>query len=262
MRKRRSIVVFLLFSASIMLTTCQLQFNQFNQPKGLNLRILGAIGGAWSTLSPGASAKDISGGTSVEVTIQTQGGATWASTGPTPTGGKTSVDFTFTLPPPGSYQASAQLLDGSGNLLSQAGPASFTIPTQTNPVVLTMSPNLLNAVFAASSATSVPPAFAFVPSFVPTTYTYTSVTSSGGEPSYLYPTYTLTVTTVDPNAKVSMVETDSYLGNITLVPAGSPSGSVGTLQFDTPPETITVVVTSADGTATQTYTMTVPYNAG
>ena len=104
------------------------------------------------------SAKDVAGpsGASVQVAIQTQAGVPWANSEPIATGGKTSVNFTVPLPPPGAYQASAQLMDASGNLLSQAGPTSFTVPTQTNPVVLTMPSNLYTMVVTDSTGLQYP----------------------------------------------------------------------------------------------------------
>ena len=89
------------------------------------------------------------------VTILTGTGAPWASSEPISTNGKTSVDFAVPLPPPGAYQTSAILQDASGNLLSQVGPTSFSVPSQTNPIVLTMPSNLLTAVVTDASSGTV-----------------------------------------------------------------------------------------------------------
>ena len=139
MCERKVIGVSLLFFAFILLTTCQLQLNKAGN--GFTLRVLipgNASDGIKSTPTLASNAKDLSGGTSVTVTIITQTGSTWASSGLISIGGKTSVDYSVVLPPPGVYQVSAQLLDGSGNVISQAS-TTFTVPSQTNLVVLTMT---------------------------------------------------------------------------------------------------------------------------
>jgi hypothetical protein len=201
----------------------------------------------------------------VTVTI-TQGSTTWASSGLIAIGGKTSVNYTFIMPPAGTYQVSANLLDGSGNTLATAS-TTFTIPTQTNPVVLTLpsalaSANLASATLVATLPTGGPTTYALVPTFSPATYTYTSTSP---EPEYAYPP-TLTLTTVDSSATFSVTETvpGGTAGPYALLPAGSPSGSSCTLNFsaDYSPATLTIVVTASDGVTTQTYTMTIAFSLG
>lgn len=136
MRERKVVGILLLFSAFIALTTCQLQFNKAGN--ALTLQILIPANASRGAENLATNAKSLAGGTSVTVKITTQAGATWANSGPIAINGKTSVDYTFLMPPSGTYQVSAQLLDGSGNVLSQAS-TTFTVPTQTNPVVLTIS---------------------------------------------------------------------------------------------------------------------------
>jgi len=138
MRERKAIRILLLFSAFILLTTCQLQFNK-SKGNSLALQILipgNASGGARGTPTLARNAKDLSGGTSVMVTI-TKEGATSGVQQSTSINGRTSIDFTFTLSSPGSYQVSALMLGASGHSLSQAT-AQFTLPTGDYPVVVTM----------------------------------------------------------------------------------------------------------------------------
>ena len=247
MSKRKAIGVFLLFFVSIILTTCELQSNKAGNSLTLQILIPGsASGAAKSTRTLATNAKSLEGGASVQVTILTQAGAPWQSSEPISTVGKTSVDYTFVLPPPGTYQVSASLFDGSGNVLAQAS-TSFTVPTKTNPVVLTMisnDANLSNMVITDSTGTTYP----YEPTFSPTTYTYDNAEAILPSPSST--TFTLTLTTQDPNATITSVSQESVsLSHI---------GSAYTLSFNGyEPETITIVVTAQDGTTTQTYTFTV-----
>ncbi len=238
--------VFLLFFVSIILTTCELQSNKAGNSLTLQILIPGsASGAAKSTRTLATNAKSLAGGASVQVTILTEAGTPWQSSEPISTVGKTSVDYTFVLPPPGTYQVSASLFDGSGNLLAQAS-TSFKVPTQTNPVVLTLvnNANLSNMVITDSTGTTYP----YEPAFSPTTYTYDNAEAILPSPSST--TFTLTLTTQDPNATITSVLQDSN--------SLSHTGSAYTLNFDgSEPETITIVVTAQDGTTTQTYTFTV-----
>ena len=104
--------------------------------------------------------------------------------------------------------------------------------------------NLSNMVISDSTGTTYP----YEPAFSPTTYTY-----DNGEailPSPGSTTFTITLTTQDPNATITSVTQESVLLSHT--------GSTYTLSFNGfEPETITIVVTAQDGTTTQTYTFTV-----
>ena len=130
MRERKEIRFFLLFSAFIMLATCQLQLNKVGN--ALDLRVLpGRAAGSTG------SAKSLAGGTGVTLTITTLAGAQW-ETSPVLAINGSSVSYTFGLPPTGSYLASAELFGGSGNLISQAS-IPFTVPVGTSPVTLSVS---------------------------------------------------------------------------------------------------------------------------
>jgi len=235
MRKQSAIGAFLMLLVFSVLTTCQLQLNQ---SKGLALHVIvpkSISSGARSVVATNAaSAKDVAGpsGASVQVTIQTQAGAPWANSEPIATGGKTSVNFTVPMPPPGAYQASAQLMDASGNLLSQAGPTSFAVPTQTNPVVLTMPSNLYTMVVTDSMGVQYPTN----PPFTPVAYGPYSTSS------YLFPIY-LTVTAVDPSASIVVIQNGTVI---------SPAAGLYTIPATNYP--VSIVVTSADGTTSSTYT--------
>ena len=194
----------------------------------------------------GTKSKDIGGpnGATVAVTILTQAEATWATCSPIPTNGPT--------PPEGTHRA--QLFDESGDLLSQAGPTVFVVPLQGSPIVLTIQPDLLS--LSLTSATEGAPTYVFGPTFVPTMNSYTSVSP---EPESLYNPYTFTLTTVEPNATIEVTDTST---GTTLLAAGSSSGSSCTESLTYSPETFTIVVTSADGTSTQTYAISTLYNGG
>jgi hypothetical protein len=136
MHERKVIMMLIFFCASILLSTCQLQLNKASS--SLTIKIVVPAGSGRSKSIPvlGTNGKDLSGGTSVTATIS-QGSTTYATSPSVAINGNTSVDISFVLPPPGMYQLSAKLLDGSGNTISQAS-TTFTVPTQINPVVLTM----------------------------------------------------------------------------------------------------------------------------
>ena len=139
MCERRAIKLLMLLAILILLNTCELQSNKAGNGLALRVNVPASIS-AHRIAAIATNARDIGGpsGANVQVTILTGTGAPWDSSEPISTSGKTSVDFTFPLPPPGAYQASAQLLDATGTVLDQAGPTSFTVPPQTNPVVLTI----------------------------------------------------------------------------------------------------------------------------
>jgi len=238
-----------------LLTTCQLQYSQSN---GVTFKVLlpqGISSGARSVVKSSSQARSIVGptGTTVQVTILTQSGATWESSQPFATNGQTSVTFSFGSPPTGTYQATATLMDATGTLLDQATPVSFTVGTQSSTVVLTIpGADLYTAVLTNGSVTE-----GFVNAvdsptpFLPTTYSYVTQFLPGEGAYYL------TLTAVDPSATLSVSLSESSPGNSTPLPAGSPSGSVCTLDLESPTATVTVVVTSANGAATQTYTIDV-----
>jgi hypothetical protein len=235
MRERRAIGIFLLFSALVLLTTCQLQFNK-STGNSLALRIIAPANssvGARSTPALGTNAKDLGGGTSLTVMITAPNGS--QQTVSTSIGGKTSIDFSFTLTSSGTYQVSANMLDGSGSLLSTAS-TQLTVPTGNYPVILKMPSNLLSAVL-----TSFGFPLPLTPPFSPTIYSY-SVSP------YVSP-YTLTLTTVDPNATITSVTEN---GNAVL----PSSQGVYTFNDSTLPLPVIIVVTAADGTTTETYTVT------
>jgi hypothetical protein len=224
------------------LTTCQLQLNQF---KGLALQVIvpkGVSSGARSVVAGTANARDVAGpsGANVQVTIQTQAGAPWQSSEPIPTSGKTSVDFAFPLPPPGTYKASVSLFDGSGNLLSQAGPISFSVPAQTNPVVITMPSNLLNVVITDNTALNLGwNDQGLSGPFSPVTYTQTTYTYSSSLP------FAMTLTPVDPSLGPS---------NITVTQNGTAISSTN-LVYSLGYNTGTVTVVVGTGPAQTTYTI-------
>lgn len=240
----------LLFSALILLTTCELQINKSTR-KSVALQIVvprHISGGGKGLSSRGISAKDLAGGTNVIVTITTispPGGATVTSS-PIPTDGNPSVTYTSPSLAAGSYQASAQLLDDFQDLLSQVTSASFTVPTQTNPVVLTMPSNLLSAAITNYSGII----YQLTPLFIPTTYDYTDATDCTGP-------FSLALTTVDADATITVIETDFTYPPVTLLNA-VPSPNSCLLNLNNSPATITIVVTAPDGT-TQTYTTTITF---
>ena len=128
MHERKAIRFLLLFSAFMILTTCQFQFN--NEGKGLGIRLLvpaSVSGGARSA----NGAKSLAGGTGVTLTITTQAGTQWA-TSPLLDINGSSVSYSFSLPPTGSYLASAELFGGSGSLISQAS-TPFSVPGPNQP---------------------------------------------------------------------------------------------------------------------------------
>ena len=244
MRERRAIRILLLLSAFIMLTTCQLQFNK-STGNSLALRLVlpgNASGGGKSTPALGSGAKSLANGTSVTVTI-TEEGTTFSTQQKVSINGKTSIDFSFSLSSSGTYDVSALMQDASGNTLAQAT-SKLTVPTGNYPVVLTMfSSLLLNAVLADSTSATYP----FSPPFIPTTFSgYSAYLASN-----LVLPYTLTLTTLDPQATItSVTEKDDY-SNIFV---DSHTGSEYTLTLNTYNNTVTIIVTAQDGT-TQTYTM-------
>jgi len=130
MHEQKEFRFLLLFSAFIMLAACQLQLNKAGN--ALDFRVLAPGRASGST----SNAKSLAGGTGVTLTITTQAGAQW-ETSPVLAINGSSVSYTFGLPPTGSYLASAELFDGSGNLISQAS-TPFAVPVQTNPVTLSV----------------------------------------------------------------------------------------------------------------------------
>jgi hypothetical protein len=141
MREWRVIATLLLFSSLVVLTTCELQLNKGGNGLTLRVQVPAILSrGAGSTPALATKGKSLSGGSTVTATISTQAGATFASAGPVAINGNTSVDFSFSLPPAGMYQVSAQLLDGSGAILNAAS-APLTVPAtpaQSSSVVLSL----------------------------------------------------------------------------------------------------------------------------
>jgi len=227
------------------LSACQLQLNQ---SKGLFLKVVlpsGISKGAKNLAANSAAAKSIAGpsGTCVQVTIMTQSEAPWASSEAIPTNGNSSVSFTFPLPPPGSYMASAELLDASGILLDQTQPASFTVPSQTNPVVMTLqNTNLYSMVV--TDYNSVPyeltQSGTSTQGFAPTVYNYYS--------NMPLPPYTLTLRAVDAGASIAVSQDD---GTGTYVPVSSVSP--GVYQFTVTNAAIAITITSSGGSFSSSY---------
>src|SRR5208282_3050577 len=231
MSKRKAIGVFLVFFVSILLTTCELQLNKASNSLTLRILIPGsASGGARNTPTTATNAKSLAGGASVQVTILTLAGAPWQSSESIPIGGKTSVDYTFVLPPPGTYQVSASLFDGSGNLLAQAS-TSFTVPTQTSPVVLTI----------------VPTSTILVSSII--------VTSAGGVTSMSYSSTLQMSAAILPANAANQAVTWSLLDAVTGSAAtGGTISSSGLLTADAPNgETVKVIATAQDGSGVSGY---------
>jgi hypothetical protein len=243
MRTWKAVAASLLFLFFVLLTTCQMQFNN-SSGNNFALRIVlpgnGSSGG--KTLLAGA--RSLAGGDNLTVTI-TQEGTSFSAQQTASLTGQTSVDFSFNLSSTGTYDVLAVMKDASGNTLAQST-SKFTVPMGNYPVVLTMmSPNLLNAVVADSTGVTYP----FSPSFDPTTYTgyFVSLTSSPIAP------YTLTLTTLDPGATITTM-TDNGISD-------SHIGSTYTLSLPIYDNPVVIVVTGLDGT-TRTYTMTIqaPWN--
>jgi hypothetical protein len=259
MNARKVTEVLLFLSFFFILSTCQVQYT--NSVNTLTVRFLIPalpVQVTESTPTLATNAEGVAGGTSLTLTILTQTGAAWASSASMPVRGKTSIDYSFVLPAPGAYQVSAQLQDGSGNLLSQVR-THFVVPTQTSPLVVVMPSNLLNMVLTGRGVVAPAPAYVFVPAFSPTTYNYTSVTSALGPPTFEWQPYTLTLTTIDPSATVSVTESNPGLSTPYIdLPAGSPSGSSCRLHLNSNANTLTIAVTGADAVSTQIYTIRIP----
>lgn len=132
-------------------------------------------------------------------------------------------------------------------------PVTYTVTaadSSTNNYVITVTvqapshdASLSNAVLVDSLGTT----YAFVPTFSPTTYTYTDVspaTPSGGNP-----TFTLTLTTTDPHATITSVQENAI--------DDAHTGSAYTLTLNSYRNTVTILVTAQDATTTQTYTMAI-----
>lgn len=255
MSSSRAVGALLAFLAVVALNTCEIQFNQ---SKGLVLRIIvpnTSSRGSRNILTRTTNARDIAGpsGSNVQVMILSSG-ATYATSGPIATAGKTSIDVSFVLPPSGSYQALAQLMDSSGNILSEAQ-TPFQVPSATNPIALTLPSNLYSVAITDSNSVQ----YALTPPFAPiiTTYSGTSPAQSAGT------SFSLTLTTVDPSATFSVAQTDGA-GNYPILQAGSPSGSVAVIPNRNDGyyiETVTIPVASAGGATTQTYTMTLSFSS-
>jgi hypothetical protein len=243
MREQKTIGIFLLLSALMLLTTCQLQLNSSSGNK-LTLRIVipgGAPGGGKSI---GGGSRSLAGGASLTVTISQEGTA-FSTQQTASLSGQTSVDFSFSLSSTGTYDVLAVMNDALGDILSQAT-TKFTVPAGNYPVVLTMYSSLLsNAVLTDSNFTT----FMLVPPFSQTTFNYTGSTPPT-YPGAISP-FTLTLTTVDPKATITSVTVNSTV----VVPPSAPGVYTGfTLNYSS--NTIIIVVTAVDGSTTQTYTMT------
>jgi hypothetical protein len=244
MQARKAIEALLLFSAFMVLTTCQLQFNKSaGNSLALQVKVPGTgSGGARGTPAVGANGKDIGGGASLTVTITPPQGAT--QTLSAPINGKSSIDFSLNLSSSGTYQVTADMHDGSGNLLS-TGSTKFSVPMGNYPVVLTLPSNLLNVVLEAAGGYGDE---TLSPQFSPTTLSYSFTYDFDPLP------FTLLVTPVDPSATFTVTE-----DGITL----SPTASGYTLTFNnSAASTVTVRVTGDNGISIQTYTLTLYRNLG
>ncbi len=231
MRGRKGIAASLLLSALVLLNTCQMQFNKSSGNVALRVVIpAGMTGGGKSV--PGS--KSLTNGTTLTVTIS-QEGTSFTTQQTVPINGGSSIDFSFSLSSTGTYDVSAVMEDASGDTLAQ-NTTKLTVPAGNYPVILTMFSNLLlSAVITDASGATL----TFNPSFSPTTTAYTIYYTQ------YYP-WTLTLTTVDPNATITSV---TEYGT-----ADSHSGNVYTLQYNGNGDTATVLVTGEDG-STQTYTL-------
>ena len=135
----------LLFSPFILVTTCEMQLNKAGKTIILRIVVPAPLGGSKVAAFAGTNAKDLSGGTSVILTITPQPGTSGSpQTFSSSIGGKTVVDFSVVLTP-GTYQVSAQLLDESGNGISQVASTQTEVPTG-NPVILTILPALVTGI--------------------------------------------------------------------------------------------------------------------
>jgi len=237
MRERRVIGIPLLFSALVLLTTCQMQFNKSNG-NSLDLRIVvPAVSSSGGKSSPtlGTNGKDLAGGASLAVTVTPPQGA--AQTLSASIGGKTSVDFSFTLSSSGSYQVMAQMMDGSGDLLSTMS-TQLSVPTGNYPVVIALPSNLLNPSLFDDINEENPGGTLVSFGFSPTVYSYRI--------NNAFPTYSLAPTTVDPIATITMTENGSPV---------LPSDGVYLINDFSETVTVIIVVTTAGGPPPVTYTI-------
>lgn len=153
MGKRKALRIFLLFSAFILLTTCQLQFNK-SAGNNLALQIV-----APESLPDGGNSSDgksLTNGTSVTVKISEEGTA-FSTQQSVPIAGQTDVDVSFSLSSSGTYDVSATIQDASGYTFAKTT-AKLTVPTGNYPVVLPMYSSLLSGavVTDASSGVNIP----------------------------------------------------------------------------------------------------------
>lgn len=245
MRERISIGAFLLFSALTVLNTCQVQFNKIGN--GLTLRVLvpGSFsGGAKGTTGLAASPKSLVGGSSVTVTI-TEHGTTNSVVQTLYINEKANLDFSFSLSSSGLYDVAAQIDDAGGSPLSQLT-TQLKVPAGNYPVVLTMPTTLYDLLL--NDGTGSPE---LSTTFVPTTYSYTAYSSCASP-------YAMTLTTLDPNATLEVIENPFDPSSI-LLPAGSPSGSTCSINNPGSLEEIIIVVRAVDG-STLTYTVVIPFS--
>jgi hypothetical protein len=236
MGRRMATGAFLLVSAFVVLSTCQLQFNKSTgNSLALSVVVPGGVSSGGKTIVAGA--RSLVNGASVTVTIS-QEGASFTTQQTVSLNGQASIDFSFSLTGNGVYDVLAVMQDSGGNTLAQST-TKLTVPAGDFPVVLTLtSPNLLNAVLADSLGNGI----SWTATFSPFTYSYNSFAFTTNLP------LTLTLTTVDPGASISVTEIDGT-NNYT----DSPSGSMYTLHYTgSLTDTVTVVVTAQNAT-TQTY---------
>ena len=180
----------MLFSAFILLTTCQLQFNK-SAGNNLALQIV-----APESLPDGGNSSDgksLTNGTSVTVKISEEGTA-FSTQQSVPIAGQTDVDVSFSLSSSGTYDVSATIQDASGYTFAKTT-AKLTVPTGNYPVVLPMYSSLLSGavVTDASSGVNIP----LTPTFSPTQYSYTG---------YLFGNAHLALTAADSSATITVTQ--------------------------------------------------------
>jgi hypothetical protein len=234
MRKRLVIGTLLMFSALILLTTCQFQFNKSpGNNVSLQIEVPKGVSSVGKTVA--ASARSLANGSSVVVTISQEGTA-FTTQQTVAINGQSSIDVSFSLSATGTYDVTAMMKDAGGNTLAQ-GTTKLTVPAGNYPVVLSMHSSLLLEGTLIDSASSV------TLSLSPFTFSY----STSYNPTW---PFTLVLTTVDPQGTVSVTEFD---GTTTFV--DSPTGSAYLLHYNGGQDTVTIVVRAQDG-STQTYTIT------
>ncbi len=259
MRDRRATRIALLFTALILLTTCQLQFNKSNG-NSLDLQVVvpgGASGGGKG--APGS--KSLSNGTTLALTITPQPGTSGSpQTFSQSIGGKTTVDFSLSLSF-GSYQVLAQMIDASGTITLAQAQTNLTVPSGNYPVVLPMYSSLLFNVVWANSRTPTPDTI--ITGIIPSPFTDNIIADCNAS----WPPMSLALTTVDPGATITSV-TETYYSSaedqfVTVVDShtGTTYALVWTASIALGNDVVTILVTGQNG-STATYTLTINTGCG